>query len=496
MALLANLLAVAFAGLFFQNTIDVPFSATFRQPYDLKFVSMNGDAGPQNSALGSAELSGAYRGGDGHDQFFIAESNYTRNTSLPAWTDDKMFYLPMFTEELEDKQPNGTQFEATTAAFGATLDCERLKLGHGIEAHLDNEQAYITANLSTNTGTVACNNAEKFVVRKCLEVHSALELTVQLRAQGNLTRQKAEVCESTILLAWIRGPQGLCWLGKDTPLRNENTLFLSCRPRLMAGTAKVRVSANGRLQAPADLVSLDSNVTSKPSTLFSNDPIELMKQSNDYIFRNPGNSGVWHNKSFSSTIIDHFMLLETNSTRFINPNETVPTMEEIMGPLRKVHSKLFAIWLGRNKKHLLIPAVNKDAAPLIGYRLQPEKRIFVSTTMFIISEAILCTYIIVAIWVYVRRPGEYLARMPTSIAAIITLFAASAAVQDMEGTSQLDKNERSQHLERIGARYGYGSFVGADGRVHIGIEKAPFVKCKARRTWLERRLSLFRKGSM
>jgi len=264
----------------------------------------------------------------------------------------------------------------------------------------------------------------------------------------------------------------------------------------MAGTAKIRVSANGRLQSPGELISLDTNLTSKQTSLFSNGSIGLIKQSNDYILRNFGSSGTWHNKSFSSTILDHFIILETNSTRFINPNQTVPSMEEIMDPLNKVYSKLFAIWLGRNKQSLLLPAMNKEALPLKGHRLDPEKRIFLSTTMFVISEAILCTYIIVAIWVYARRPGEYLARMPTSIAAIITLFAASAAVQDMEGTSNLDKRARAEHLKHIDARYGYGNFVGADGRVHIGIEKSPFVQCKARRTWLERKLPLLRKSSI
>jgi hypothetical protein len=114
--------------------------------------------------------------------------------------------------------------------------------------------------------------------------------------------------------------------------------------------------------------------------------------------------------------------------------------------------------------------------------------------MFIISEAILCTYVVVAIWVYARRPGQYLARMPTSIASVIALFAASMAVHDMRGTSYLDKKGRAQHLERVDSRYGFGSFVGSDGRVHVGIEKVPLVvKPRAKSTWLEQKMPLLRK---
>jgi hypothetical protein len=65
--------------------------------------------------------------------------------------------------------------------------------------------------------------------------------------------------------------------------------------------------------------------------------------------------------------------------------------------------------------------------------------------------------------------------MPTSIGAIITLFAASEAVHDMRGTSLMTKTERKQHLKDLQGLYGYGKFVGADGLLHEGIEKEPLV---------------------
>jgi len=238
---------------------------------------------------------------------------------------------------------------------------------------------------------------------------------------------------------------------------------------------------------------LDVNVTDHSPSLFSSDPVNLIGQSNRYLFR-PAN--VWHNKSVAYDHMNYFMARFSNSSRLVDPNQPVPTLEDVLAPLNKAYSKLFAIWLGRNRKNLFVPITNEQASSLEGFRIQPEQRLFLSTPMFIISEAILCTYIVVAIWVYARRPGQYLARLPTSIAAMISLFAASAAVQDMRGTSHLNKRRRGQHLERIDARYGYGTFVGGDGRIHIGIEKTPFVrKSRARTTWLERKLPLFRKGS-
>jgi hypothetical protein len=75
-----------------------------------------------------------------------------------------------------------------------------------------------------------------------------------------------------------------------------------------------------------------------------------------------------------------------------------------------------------------------------------------------------------------RCPGRYLARMPTSIAAVIALFAASAAVKDLQGTSNMTSRERGKYLNDTGCIYGYGSYVGGDGSVHVGIEKVPFVR--------------------
>ncbi|KAF2826872.1 hypothetical protein CC86DRAFT_445792 [Ophiobolus disseminans] len=494
MALLANLLAVAFAGLFNQKSIDIQYPTSFRPPLDFKFVHINGSIGPSDvGEFGSTVISGAYRGGDGRDQFLIADSNHSRNTSLPAWTDDKMFYLPVFSEGPDLEQSNATRFEAKTKALGATLDCKQLQWGKNFVAKMKVEVASITVNISSDSGNVVCYNREYMPIQKCINERSALEMTVALKARENSTQHEADVCMGSIVMGWIRGPQGKCLLEKDTPLGEDNTIFVHCQPRLITGTASIQFNAAGRLQHPADDIVLDANDADPSPRLFSNDPINLIGQSNLYLFRGTF-AYAWHNETGATDPLNYFMIHENNSTQLVDPNQPVPTFDDVVVPLNKAYSKLFAIWLGRNRKNLFVP-INNDEAPLLeGYQIHREQRLFLSPTMFIISEAILCTYVIVAIWVYTRRPGQYLPRLPTSIAAVVALFAASAAVQDMTKTSHLDKKGRMQHLERVDARYGYGNFIGADGRVHIGIEKVPFVRTRMKTTWLEQKLPLFRKG--
>ncbi len=137
--------------------------------------------------------------------------------------------------------------------------------------------------------------------------------------------------------------------------------------------------------------------------------------------------------------------------------------------------------MGSYMNRLLVPYSTADSPNLDGWRVVLEQRVVLSTPMFVIAECILCIYVIVAIMVYLRRPGRYLARLPTSIASVVAMFAASAAVMDMRGTSYLSEKDRAKYLEKLDVRYGYGSFVGGNGgRVHIGIEKTPFVRSRAR----------------
>ncbi|KAH7396348.1 hypothetical protein BKA66DRAFT_409716 [Pyrenochaeta sp. MPI-SDFR-AT-0127] len=517
MALLANLLAIAFAGLFNQSMVDIRRPASLYPPYDSKFVSINGSIGPHEklASIGSTTASGAYQGGKGEDQFLIAESNYTNGTPLPAWTDDTMFYLPLFAEGtgIDFSRVNISHYEAVTATFGAHLECTQLEFGKGFDGAIianDRESASVNITIPTDSGDVRCSELFPLLVQAttirepvfpgaakdepvCLTGPGALELIFQQRSRVNSTQEEAEACMQPIIMGWVRDLRGTCPMGKNLQLSRENSLFIQCQPRLQTGRAIIRVDASGRLQQKAKAVTLNTTEVNDLQHWFSNAPSNLIGQSNNYLFRVESTS--WHNDSFAGNFMNYFIRRASNSSRFIDPNQGVPRFDDVLAELNKAYSNLFAIWLGINKDNLLISR-QSGLDPINAWRIEPEQRLFLSTPMFAISEGILCSYIIVAIAMYMRRPGQYLARLPTSIASVIALFAASSAVSDMEGTSHLDKQGRAKHLETLDSRYGYGSFVGGDGRVHIGIEKTPFVRFRSRTTWLEKKMPLFRKGSV
>ena len=504
MALLANLLALSLAGLFNQTTIDMQHTILVDQPLQLKFVPVNGTIGPVGGqTFGSDIASGAYHGSNGEDQFLVADSFLRQGIPLPAWTDQNMFYLP-FAPRTNTTTEN--EFEARTKAFGAKLECTSPRFDEKFQAGIikplsTREAVYPSVNITVTTDTgrsVRCTKTGIYMRQgpisttenSCVMGPSAAEFVLVLEPTLNATQADAEVCMGSIVMGWLRNPDGSCGKIEPVLLNEKNSVFVHCRPKLLTGFATVRVDSSGRLQKKAKNVTLDND---QPKNIFSNNPVNLIGQSNRYLFKtdSPG----WHNDSFADDFMNYFASHTANSSRLIDPRQNLPTLEEIEAPLNKAYSLLFAIWMGINKDKLLMPEEAQSPQSLEGRRIEPEKRVFISTPMFAISEVIFCIYAVVAIMVYIRRPGQYLARMPTSIASVVALFAASSAVLDMRGTSYLDRKSRAQHLERIDARYGYGSFIGGgDGRVHIGIEKTPFVRTRSKSTWLERKVDSWRKG--
>jgi hypothetical protein len=507
MALLANLLAIAFSGLFNQGSREMWSTTSFSPPYESKFVSINGSVTPETGQNTPSMASGAYHGGQGQDQYLIAESNYTTGTPFPAWTDEQMMYLPFVSTAKNDTMDR--KYQARTKAFGAELDCEQLSFGSSYYANLttsgpSNEtNMYFNMSISSDSTTSRCfglnpvrhGPSDRQVLlglNPCSNGASAAEFVTQLIPRQNATQEENDICMGSIVMGWIRVPDGSCGGIRDRNLDGKNSLFVRCRPRLVTGNAQVLVDGTGHLLEKPH-VSITEHKADELQQYFSNDPVNIIGQSNAYLF--PNSITLLHNDTFASDAMNYFIGRQSNSARLVDPDQSVPTLDEVYDSLRATYSRLYAIWLGANKENLLVRAEGAQLALIPGWKIETTQRLFLSTIMFAIAEGIICTYAMVAVFVYLRRPGKYLARLPTCIASVIALFAASAAIQDMKQTSTYDSKERQQHLQKLGSRYGYGSYVGSDGKVHIGIEKAPFVRVRSKSTWFEKKVKSFRNES-
>ncbi|KAF2492362.1 hypothetical protein BU16DRAFT_620741 [Lophium mytilinum] len=482
MALLANVLAIAFSGLFNENEVEVSYSTSLHQHFSDKFVSINGSVGPQNIFYANLDSdNAAYQGGKGMDQFYISVSNTTTGTDLPPWTDQKFMYVPF---EVGEVTTSTEYLVATTRAFGAELDCTevafsadnsstgtiwtdpRLKLATGT--------AYFSITVKDGNGnSTTCFRAGQDIWNAfgtgvqtangdedpCPKDPTALEAVLSVQALPNATQQQQSLCAQTALVGWARNPgPDSCTNNSTKPFDQTNSMFMACRPKILTGLAKVRVDNEGHIQ---DTTFAEDAALTPPSkelqNFFTNDPKNLIEQAHNYLFQlNGGVMGLaWHTDTFPTDFFNFEIKHAINSSRFLDPSLPLPSFRDASGSFSKVYSRLFAIWLGANQEKLLLPETRNSTLP--GSRIDKEIRIFVSIPMFIISEVIIAIYILVSIFVYLRRPGKYLARLPTSIGSIIALFAPSSAVRDLRGTAHMSNQKRAQYLDQLDQRYGYGT---------------------------------------
>ncbi|KAF2851912.1 hypothetical protein T440DRAFT_47365 [Plenodomus tracheiphilus IPT5] len=481
MALLANVLAVAFSGMFNEASINVPSKLFLQPPYQAKFVTINGTVGPNMSGQErlTMKLSGAYTGGLGSNQFLVAESNYTAGTPMPAWTNDQFLFVPFANDTILQTQDIQIT-QARTTAIGSELKCAQINPRNWTASWFSDKRATSFSNVSVVIDGVSCErrNIETAVgpsgpaLPSCQTGKVAMELVLLLQARQNASTAEQKHCSQSVVFGYVRD-HDICTRNTTTAFHEKDAIFVGCRANLIAGQGNVGVDSNGRVKHVNEL-----NVSSNPSPQFlsdhfSNNASNLLQQGNTYILQFPG--ARWHNQSFASEFMNYFITKQSNSSRLVDPNVPLPSFEDLTRTLYPVYSKLFAIWLGINKDKLLLHRDEDSTFTIEGLANKHQIRIFLSMPLFIIAEAILSIYTIVAVCIYMWRPGRFLPRMPTSIGAIIALFAASEAVGDMRGTSLFNKKERRKHLNGLGETYGYGTFVGADGKLHEGIEKEPLV---------------------
>ena len=152
-----------------------------------------------------------------------------------------------------------------------------------------------------------------------------------------------------------------------------------------------------------------------------------------------------------------------NSSSLTGPRAAVPDAATAIHLITDLCQRLFAVLLGLNQ-HVLVPA-SKNVT-ISGSRISHEYRIFMSPSMFWIAITILSLDLIVAVVYFYHTRDHFLPRMPTSIASIVGFIYSSRALQ----TNPHDSSPAAK-----AQRFGYGRFIGVDGKAHIGIERVPFV---------------------
>lgn len=454
MALLANVLSVAFNSLLYESTAGIARSAAFNRPYSFPVNSTS--IGNESYAL----VDGKY-----FDPFYVATSNLTAGTALPPWTDGSFFYMPFKNTTLST---NGTQLRATTQAIGASLDCVPLTQS-GYNNYTQENKTF--SAVFTLPGSEICRtNTTIGSIEGKTYGDVAAEVFMYLETG------KDTACGNTILAGWLRSANTTTTMdrssyGMQIHLGPMEESWIACKPQIRKTLREVTVDADGVV-----LSSLPANNTVNDTDAMVFDPdLPSFIASIHKVFSQTGYyvGPKYHNDSYPSDFLNYLMVTASNSSAFLDPSLSPPQSNATIPALNSIYTTLFAITLGIN-----IPKILRSAQDLQvdGYAIVPETRIFVSDSMFILSIVILSLYIIATVIIYARRPWKILPRMPTTIASQIAFFAAGYALKDLKGTAPMTTKGRDYYVESTGTKYGFGRFMGTDGKAHVGIEREPLVQ--------------------
>jgi hypothetical protein len=470
MTVLANVLAVAFSGLINEDTRAVAHQAKGFSVYDARLKDHIKNSTDYGNPVDPSP-------------FYYTMANSTSDTPMPLWTDDSAFYLPV-SHEVQLNSSDQLRLSGVSA-LALNMQCDPIGSAHGSSwsfgkgAFANNSavRTNMTVSLTDGRGApLVCATKSLFLTRDIYpwlcssqEVF-AVEYMAPLMAPEFSKEPKPpasdDACQGLLVGVWARRRASQMCDDDAFTLSEDEATAMICRTKVTIQPVNLTTTGD-HLVLKAESEELFSGFSGSDKLIeeASNAMWQLETYDNSVLYH----GGTWHNDSFPSDWHSYTMNLIDPDSGILNPALPPPDFNQTAALFAKSYQKLFAIWLGLNHDRVLAETSGDNPA-IEATILRPEIRIVVSKPMVLLSSTILGLYIIVAIAVYARRPGRFLPRIPLTMASDIALFAASKAVTEIE-----EKERFGQEPGADRTRFGYGSFIGTDGRPHVGVERAPFV---------------------
>ncbi|KAI4196480.1 MAG: hypothetical protein LQ350_006519 [Teloschistes chrysophthalmus] len=349
------------------------------------------------------------------DLKYTTKANFSDGVALPPWTTPSNFFVP-FAVDAESELGQVEGFRAVTQGFGSKTKCVRANFND--TAFITGQKNYFSIDQVTRSGKhVTCGTFEgpyggQNKSLAALEVlHQMWPLDVNQRDFATARYEVTVDRSGRVLLAERAGPDAE-ELGSFFPSGIQSTTLVNTATSILT---------NGDNTAP-----------------------------------------YWHNDTFVDSWFGYFIKHLSNSTNFVDPATATPVFEQVAPYVENLYDRLFAIVLSLNQDWL---ADADEGTAIPGSLLIPCQRVFVSRPMFILTATLLALNIVVAMAYWTWRPKRMLPQVPYTIASVLHMFHGSGLVKEVE-----NKEDWEEHW-----KFGYGRFVGTDGKPHVGIERRPFV---------------------
>lgn len=470
-ALLANLLAISLGGLFDSEARVFVASDNFTQPLSplvLPQLSSEDPNFPED--IGRFVFT---FGQDGEEHFIVANSNITQGTPLPPWVANDYYFLPF--ESSSGKA--SVSHKAITRGFGGVLDCKPIE--DPIFEASKGLGPMVSIAATTDAGEkVRCNSDSEPDIEGLngQNVSGQYTYTLGLDVSGlNISQFGNEsltnACSNILVIGWARAKALETDSGPTIDFGSPSTknVTLICHQTLKTSLFEVTVDSEQRVQTyqragpEEDFTTFLDKAT--PISTFTRELATLVQT-----LTRKGDSMVSYRNSSATLSWPHYLSSSIQNTSFTDPSQPLASFDTLASAYGQVYSLAVAIIFGLHAPEIFaaetIPLVIPGTTTTLIQRIRMEPR------MFYISATILSLNVLVAIVAYTFRPKSFLPRLPDTLASEIAYFHASQALKDVGGTAGMTSRARERHLRSLGHRYGFGVYVGTDGKSHKGVERS------------------------
>ncbi|KAI9779104.1 MAG: hypothetical protein M1835_004766 [Candelina submexicana] len=475
-AVLANLVAISLSGLFQESLVDLIKPTTFTYQLLPRF---NGKPVVQND--GSPGWMKIYYS----DHFYVLQTNLSDGTPLPPWTSPEYFFVPFTLDNLGIENGADTsrvvKYRATTQAFGVDVNCQQLStpdIKNTVTDDLfsDSKPINLTATYALNSGrNVTCiDSIGTPEIGMNSEPDKAAYEVVKPVLQGNHTWKNIDeeiTCAPSLIATWFRinrsqfRPSLSSTInGRTVKNQSISQMSMMCRPQLKTAPFDVTVDSGGHVLGAQQAGPFDND---KPK-YFALSETNLYYQLSTLI-ADQGQVAILHNHTLAGDWLNSLINVMKGSNDATDPDKPVPDFAAISPVVEEIYQRLSAILIGLNTQILDAASPNDTVS---GVAVINTHRVFMSRGMFFIAIILLSFNLFVACLFYILRPKSFLPRMPTTIASIIAYFTASHVLAEIDRYAETESNTSKATSD---STYGYGRFIGTDGKVHIGIEREPLV---------------------
>ena len=455
-ALLANLLAVALSSLFQEDTVSVAQNSSFSQTIAPLFTG---------KILPFDEGANGLSQPKPLDHYYLLNSNYTDGAPLPPWTTPTFYFLPFGIEPLIGEN---VLYQAATCAFGIKSTCRAISSTNGpneIDLHLSSNDS--TFHFSANPAAKDLQFAS--CVASDLEARFAFfsttpGLPIPSGPASHENVLQVTQCGNFLVTSWYHA-QFSDPLTAPT-FDSLDYLVLACGAELLSGEFLTTVDATGYIIDAQAQGAFAGNVSQFFTPKISADSV-ISTLDKFMTFAADSSMFYWHSGSHATEYFNFILkpLLNGSNT---DPLAPAPPASLVAPLVEKIHTSIFAILLALTPTAFeTIPDQNNR---IPGKVFSDQRRIFMNPVMTIMAISILSLNCIVVIILYARRPGKWLPRMPTNVASILGFVGG--AWEPGAGNPRHSERRDAEHQ----TWWGFGKYLGRDGKVQIGIERWPFVQ--------------------